>query len=477
MKNLFILLILTLTFPAVIFSQSGGSGESEDTRVEKELALFAEQFPGVNTEPQITALINGVTHPLFIGVDDITVPAYIGNVSTNEWLQAFVGAQVWGAAYNNLSDKIYFNNGSTLYEWNVGGGSFTQLGTITDTLGATQSMVSLAFYDGKLYATKNIANEAVYEIDTTTLVARPIIDYVDGDFDLGGLAINPNTGEFYATNDDTTPFGSGLFKINMNGTGTFITSYPAGQTDIDGLAISDNNIAYLIIDEPGSIFVYDLVANTYLPPLTNPWTSSEIFSGGTWNTGIIPVELTSFTADINGNIVTLNWETATETNNSGFSIERKSSVSEYQTIGFVPGFGTTTESKSYSYSDDNVQPGNYIYRLRQIDYNGTYEYSPAVEVEVYAPSEFTLNQNYPNPFNPSTKINFSLAADSKVTLTIFNLIGEKVAELINGNLSAGTHEVIFDAANLQSGVYFYKLHAVGNDGSDFTSVKKMILTK
>jgi hypothetical protein len=191
---------------------------------------------------------------------------------------------------------------------------------------------------------------------------------------------------------------------------------------------------------------------------------------------IIPVELTSFTASVKDNDVTLNWETATEINNSGFEVERKSN-GEYGSIGFVPGFGTTTEPKAYSFSDANLQPGNYTYRLKQIDYDGTYEYSDAVSVEVIAPDEFSMEQNYPNPFNPSTKIAFSLAADSKVNLKIFDVLGQEVATLINSDLVAGSHNVDFSAANINSGVYFYRIDATGIDGSNFTSVKKMILTK
>jgi hypothetical protein len=133
-----------------------------------------------------------------------------------------------------------------------------------------------------LYGVKNITNEAVYSIDTTTRVATVVIDYVDGDFDLGGFAADPNTGEFYATNDDTTPNGSGLFRINANGTGTLITPYPAGQTDIDGLAVSHDGKAYLVTDEPGFIYVWDFGAAAYATPLNNPWTTSEIFSAGAW---------------------------------------------------------------------------------------------------------------------------------------------------------------------------------------------------
>lgn len=192
----------------------------------------------------------------------------------------------------------------------------------------------------------------------------------------------------------------------------------------------------------------------------------------TWNITIVPVELTSFTASVTGSDVKLLWETATELNNSGFSIERKTDGSEYEQVGFVPGFGTTSEPKSYSYYDQNLQSNHYIYRLKQIDFDGTFAYSDEVDVDVIAVNEFSLDQNYPNPFNPSTNITFSLATDSKVSLKVFDVTGQEVASLLNQNMTAGVHSYTFDAADFNSGVYFYTLQA-----GSFLETKKMILMK
>lgn len=191
---------------------------------------------------------------------------------------------------------------------------------------------------------------------------------------------------------------------------------------------------------------------------------------------VVPVELTSFTAQaIDGNVV-LNWSTATEVNNQGFEIQRNSG-NGFTTVGFISGNGTTTEIKEYSYADKNLTAGNYNYRLKQIDFNGQFEYSNVVNVEIIAPAKFELAQNFPNPFNPSTMISFGLAVDSKVKISVYNLLGEQVALLLNSNLTAGNHNVSFDAKSLNSGVYFYKLEANGIDGQNFSSTKKMILTK
>jgi hypothetical protein len=197
----------------------------------------------------------------------------------------------------------------------------------------------------------------------------------------------------------------------------------------------------------------------------------------TWNISIVPVELTSFTASVSGRDVELKWETATETNNSGFSIERKLANSEFLEVGFVPGHGTTSEPQSYSFSDNGLNSGKYIYRLKQIDFDGTFSYSDEVSADVTAPAEFSLDQNYPNPFNPSTRISFSLAVDSKVSLKIFDVLGQEVASLVNQDLTAGVHNYDFNAAGINSGVYFYRIEASGSNGFKFVDSKKMILVK
>ncbi len=193
--------------------------------------------------------------------------------------------------------------------------------------------------------------------------------------------------------------------------------------------------------------------------------------------GIVPVELTSFTANSSNNNISLNWSTATETNNKGFEIERSLNNGEFTSIAFVDGFGTTAQTQNYSYTDRGLGNGNYTYRLKQIDFNGRFEYSPAIQVDLNVPAVFSLDQNYPNPFNPTTNINFSLAVDSRVTLKVFDVLGQEVANLVNSDLTAGFHTVTFNASNINSGVYFYQIEAKGNNGTTFSSVKKMILTK
>jgi hypothetical protein len=186
----------------------------------------------------------------------------------------------------------------------------------------------------------------------------------------------------------------------------------------------------------------------------------------------VPVELSSFTANVIEKSVQLNWTTITEKNNSGFEIQRKIESSDWETLGFIAGRGTTTEPSNYSYSDQVKLSGNYEYRLKQIDYDGTFEFSDIVEIEVSPVYEYQLAQNYPNPFNPSTLISFTIAQRSNVILSVFNILGEQVATLINETKEAGNYQVEFNASNLPSGMYVYRIEA-GN----FVSTKKMMLLK
>ena len=197
----------------------------------------------------------------------------------------------------------------------------------------------------------------------------------------------------------------------------------------------------------------------------------------------IPVELTSFAANVINYGVHLNWTTVTELNNSGFEIERNTPLNPlsrgeaegrgvWNKIGFVNGNGTTTESQAYSYVDANLAADKYLYRLKQINFDGSYEYSNIVEAEVGTPAKYSLAQNYPNPFNPSTKISWQSPVASHQTLRIYDVLGNEIAVLVNEERPAGNYEIEFDASMYSSGIYFYKLQA-----GSFVETKKMLLLK
>ena len=261
---------------------------------------------------------------------------------------------------------------------------------------------------------------------------------------------------------------SGLYIYDPNGTQV---NYFNAVTGLRGVYQLGNG-NYLVTNGSG-VFVLDQNTGAVISQPVSGVSARFITE---YDRSTIPVELSSFTANVsNGNVV-LNWITATETNNKGFEVQR-SSGSDYQTIAFIQGNGTSIQSHTYTYADNNVKEGQYTYRLKQVDFDGTSEYSSSVEVSVVQPKVYSLTQNYPNPFNPTTQINFSLAVDSKVTLKVIDILGQEVATLLNGNITSGAHNITFNASKLNSGVYLYKIEANGLDGSSFTSVKKMILTK
>jgi len=196
-----------------------------------------------------------------------------------------------------------------------------------------------------------------------------------------------------------------------------------------------------------------------------------------WAQAPLPVELVSFTATVIGEEVKLIWRTATEVNNYGFEIERKSGIpgtyeTGYEKIGFVNGNGNSNSTKDYSFMDDGIKAGKYTYRLKQIDNDGKIEYSNAVEIDINSVNEFRLAQNYPNPFNPVTRISWQSPVHGWQTLKVYDVLGKEVATLVNGEMDAGNHEVSFNGTDLPSGMYIYKLQSGTN-----LQTKKMMLMK
>jgi len=180
----------------------------------------------------------------------------------------------------------------------------------------------------------------------------------------------------------------------------------------------------------------------------------------------------------------LHWRTKTEVDNSGWQVERKStssqpltmsdSLPQWSDLGLVRGAGTSNAPKQYSYTDQNLVPGNYSYRLKQLDRNGSVTYSSVIEVNLTgAPRVFALSQNYPNPFNPTTTIVFTLPEDGKATLKVYDILGREVATLVDGQLKAGVvQQSTFDGSRFASGIYFARLEFNGK-----MQVKKMMMVK
>jgi len=298
----------------------------------------------------------------------------------------------------------------------------------------------------------------------------------NGDVYVGVGKSQFNLGDIFKSTDD------GITWIRTNAfPDTFFITYRDLELDRNGdfyLAMSGSSLysgVHLSTDSGVSWSNYGFS----LPTKSIAIDSSGYIFAGTNQQGIfrtagrtVPVELISFTAEVSNKNVILSWITATETNNYGFEIERKQSSIDWAKIGFIQGNGTTIKRNIYNYADENIETGEYYYRLKQIDYDGSFEYSPTVQIKIEVIYDFNLEQNYPNPFNPGTSINYSIRERGLVTLKVYDILGKEVVTLINENQEAGNYSVQFNASHLPSGIYFYRLKS-----GSFSSTKKLILLK
>lgn len=283
-----VLLALGLVAISIVAAQGGGDdGPDDEALREADKAQAAEANPAVEERTFTYSGPTVVTAPLFVGVDDPALFTYLIDPGTGTSYPQFTGGEVWGATYDPANDRIFFSDGTMLYEWPVGAGSPTLLGTIVSSnTAASLSMLGLAFDGGQLYGSRGIGTagdpEGLYAINLTTLQASLVTTYPIGSdaVDMGGLDFHPTTGVLYGVNDDADL--RGLVQIDLDGTVTLVAPYPAGEIDVDGLAVGDDNRAYMVIDNPGDIYVFDFGTMTYTTPITAPWATSEVFAGGAW---------------------------------------------------------------------------------------------------------------------------------------------------------------------------------------------------
>ncbi len=424
------------------------------------------------------------------------------------------GVKITGSGYQPFTIDISAGSAYTNYSPSGGAKLVTQI-----TIASVAPHDFVVFFDDVSttlgYSVITFADGSSFTQSITPNNANQVIGRFLLDADLGGADLTAATIHF-----EGTPIGISNFKLWASSDASFggdtqlgstIANYPGNGNSItfNGFSNAINaagNYYFISADisasPSGTVRAY-LVSNANLTlsgngflnvTISNAYLSSEASP--------LPVELTSFTASTVENKVVLNWQTATEVNNYGFEVQRSvvsgqravasGQLSAWETIGFVDGNGNSNSVKEYSFSDDISQLlSHYLnhsltlpkeltlsYRLKQIDNDGSFSYSDEIIVETLhvtsLPTEYTLEQNYPNPFNPSTTIKFGLPKDSKVVLEVFNIIGEKVTTLINGEMQAGIHNYQFSIDNYQlsSGIYIYKLST-----DDFTSTKKFVLMK
>ena len=274
------------------------------------------------------------------------------------------------------------------------------------------------------------------------------------------LASDGSGGAYIIWEDHRNPSNSDIYVQKISSTAALFWS-------AEGMAVCE-----IANDQKNPAIIADGISGAYVV-----WqdfrggSTSDIYASAFGS--VLPVELASFTSIVNGTNVKLNWSTISELNNSGFDIERKSIENIWIKIGNTAGAGNSNTVSNYAFEDRNLTTGKYNYRLKQIDFNGNFEYfNLSNEVIIGVPGKYSLSQNYPNPFNPSTTISYALPVARFVSLKIYDMMGREVADLVNTNQDAGFYSVKFDGSKLSSGIYFYKMKS-----GDFTAVKKLILMK
>ncbi|HSP88083.1 MAG TPA: discoidin domain-containing protein [Ignavibacteriaceae bacterium] len=368
---------------------------------------------------------------------------YLSRIINLTWnFEGFVSTILTGPNFNNITNPVNHVSGMDgLSKLNIAQSVASDTSTLINHPGKTFD--GLGFYDTDL------------ESKWTALPTPQWIIY-----DLG---INQNI--------NLTRFSFGSFNVGRK----YIYSVFLSSDNINWNEVVTNDTSELIeytenIFEPQNARYVKLLI---ISNSQNNWATlweADIWGGD----GMVPVELSSFTGLIENDRIILNWKTESELNNKGFNIERKTGNEDFEKIYFIPGQGTSTNSFLYTFTDINLKSGNYTYRLKQIDYDGSFSYSNILDFEINNfVNDYQLEQNYPNPFNPTTNIQFSLKEKGSVIITIFNILGEKIDELINKELSEGKYSIEFDASNLPSGTYIYSM----NIKNKYLENRKMVLIK
>ncbi|HMQ70698.1 MAG TPA: T9SS type A sorting domain-containing protein [Ignavibacteria bacterium] len=349
----------------------------------------------------------------------------------------YLGSDYQSLTYNSTASVMYAMQGDE----NIVVAQRTRLSSVNLSNAATTTIGNFGYSEGCHIIAFNYDDNLVY--------------LWSGDDDLAGyslLKINPNTSA------QTGVIQTGFQMKFMSG-----AVYRGGNVFIaNGRSVSLTNCGLTVT----SAGVVSFVAN-----------SATLVYGLAYRDPLLPVELTSFTSEVSDNSVLLKWTTSKETNNKGFEVERSSGNNSWNKIAFVNGNGNSEHHINYSFNNKNLSSGSYSYRLKQIDFNGNFEFHDLNnEVFIGVPEKFELLQNYPNPFNPNTSIEYRLPLDGFVNIIIYDYMGREVSSLLNEYKTAGFHSVNFNAGSIPSGTYFYKIIFNG-ESAVFSTVKKMMVIK
>ncbi len=405
----------------------------------------------------------------------------------------------WEIVASNVSDNLLSVSFNDLN--GIAGGTSQTILYSTDA-GASWTTAQTGFFGGGFWGVQMLDADNAFAAGENSIF-QPMIGWsTDGgqSWDYTAFYLNSNEGRLYGVhffdlNNGVAAAsvwtGEGAIALTSDGGANWNTlpfvndalyslSFPANQSDV-GYAAGAAGIIVKTTDGGGSWTGQESGTSVILLGITfaDELNGYAVGENGTIlktvSGGVIPVELAAFNAQLEENTVRLSWRTASETNNSGFFVQRRLG-NTWENLDFVQGYGTTTEDHSYDFIDnlsDQNYRGKVYYRLKQVDYDGTTDYSSSAEINYEPkPNDYVLDQNYPNPFNPVTSIKYSIPEGSQVKLTIYDLLGNQVQTLVDEYKPAGTYSVKFNGTDLTSGIYIYRLQA-----GEFVSTKRMALIK
>ncbi len=446
-------------------------------------AVQSSDFTGAN----LSTLLNGSTGLYGIAIDLSSGIMFYTNVLTNEIYKANVDGSSASVILNNSSNGVDGPRGIAVDESNkkiywVENGSDKLRSANFDGSGVTDILsglnapvgISIDLINNQIYYSEN--GLGAKRIRRCNLDGSSVSDVVSGLDQVSGITVDLKNHK--------------LFWVDF-GTNKIMQSDLSGSNIVSLDSLTSGSARGITVDNSqNKIFWSDVLNNSVSIADINGSNESQILSGLNYPIGVnidwtnaLPVELVSFSAKTDGNLVMLKWSTSTEKNNYGFEVQRtikneQLKIQNWESIGFIPGYGSTNSVKKYSFQDKKAPSGKLEYRLKQIDLAGNYEYSNIINVKIDLPESFNLSQNYPNPFNPSTVINYSLPVESNISIVIYNTLGSEVKKLVSGVESAGNHNINFNASQLSSGIYYYSLIANSVDGKqNYKTVKKMLLLK
>jgi hypothetical protein len=466
-----ILIIIIISLSDSLFSQQVYFVENQSAKVQK------SDYDGNNLSLLTTSLLGlyGIATDLTNSkifytnvVSDQIITAGLDGSSPTVLLNSTNGINgPRGIAIDGVNSKIYW---AEVISGKIKKADYNGSNMIDVVTGLSSPVdVALDLLNNKLYWSDNGVGQK--KIRRSNLDGTSPEDIITGIDQAGGIEIDAENGKLYWVDFGTT---DKISRANTNGSSpevliTISSGSPRGiavdkvtdklfWSDVVGNIIRSSN-------RDGTLAVTILLTLSHPVGISTDWAIQ------------LPVELTAFSASVINKAVELNWETATEVNNYGFEIERSqmSNVKNemWEKIGFVVGHGNSNSTKKYLFVDNSIFPGSYKYRLKQIDTHGSFEYSKIIEVQyAITPTETSLVQNDPNPFNPSTSIQYSIINRQFVSLKIYDALGTEIETLVNEEKNVGTYDVIWNANNIPSGNYYYRLQA-GN----FVETKKMLLLK